>query len=149
MFLSEWREFPSAPCLAGKKTWWQLASRCCWNCSRPWHASKLVSFLVGLRTYQHLGIHWTPWALTSALNRLEMKLNSHLHLVQRLRLIDAVPLLHIHVHGLMLNYAQGQIYFWGKQCGSVGSVTKLGLPKSLTEVLCVHLQGAAWFGRCG
>jgi len=28
MFMSEWRVFPSAPCLAGKKTW-QLASRCC------------------------------------------------------------------------------------------------------------------------
>jgi len=33
MFLSEWREFPSGPCLAGKKTWWQLVSRCCWNCA--------------------------------------------------------------------------------------------------------------------
>ena len=40
MFLSQWREFPSAPCLAGgeKKTSSQLASRC-WNCARPWHAS--------------------------------------------------------------------------------------------------------------
>ena len=56
MFLSEWREFPSAPCLAGeKKTWWQLASRCCWNRARPWHASELVSVLVGLRSYQHPG----------------------------------------------------------------------------------------------
>ena len=34
MFLSEWREFPSAPCLAGRKTWWKLASRCCWNRAR-------------------------------------------------------------------------------------------------------------------
>jgi len=44
MFLSEWREFPSAPCLAAKGgggTWWQLASRCCWNRARPWHASEL------------------------------------------------------------------------------------------------------------
>jgi len=56
MFLSEWREFPSAPCLAGKKTWWELASRCCWNRAPPWRASELVSFLVGLRTYQHPGI---------------------------------------------------------------------------------------------
>ena len=55
MFLSEWREFPSASCLAEKKTWWQLASRCCWNRARPWHASELVSFLVGLRTYQYPG----------------------------------------------------------------------------------------------
>jgi len=39
-----------------KKTWWQLASRCRWNRTRPWHASELVSFLVGLRTYQHPGI---------------------------------------------------------------------------------------------
>jgi len=35
MFLSEWREFPSTPCLAGKRTWWQLTSRCCWNRTRP------------------------------------------------------------------------------------------------------------------
>jgi len=56
IFLSEWREFPSAPCLArGGGTWWQLASRCCWNRARPWHASEFVSFLVGLRTYQHPG----------------------------------------------------------------------------------------------
>ena len=56
MFLSEWRDFPSAPCLAGKKKpWWQLASRCCWNRARPLHASELVSFLVALRTYQHSG----------------------------------------------------------------------------------------------
>jgi len=39
-----------------KKTWWQFASRCCWNRGRPWHASELVSFLVRLRTYQHPGI---------------------------------------------------------------------------------------------
>jgi hypothetical protein len=31
----------------------QLASRCCWNRARRWHASDIVSFLVGLRTYQH------------------------------------------------------------------------------------------------
>jgi len=55
MYLSEWREFPSAPCLAGKETWWQLASRFCWNRARPWHDSELVSFLVGLRNYQHPG----------------------------------------------------------------------------------------------
>ena len=30
MFLSEWREFPSASCLAGGKTGWKLAFRC-WN----------------------------------------------------------------------------------------------------------------------
>ena len=34
IFLSEWREFPSALCLAGKKNWWQLASSCCWNRAR-------------------------------------------------------------------------------------------------------------------
>jgi len=57
MFLSERREFPSAPCLAGKETWSQLASRFCWSRSRPWHASEIVSFLVGLKTYQHHGIN--------------------------------------------------------------------------------------------
>jgi len=54
MFLSEWREFLSAPCLARKKTWY-FASRCCRNSARPWHTSEHVSFLGGLRTYQHLG----------------------------------------------------------------------------------------------
>ena len=38
-----------------KKPWWQLASRSCWNRVSPWHASDLVSVLVGLRTYQHPG----------------------------------------------------------------------------------------------
>ena len=47
-----WISFGALPCRK-KKTWWQLASRCCWNRARPWHASELVSFLVGLRTYQH------------------------------------------------------------------------------------------------
>ena len=48
-----WISF-SASCLA-EKNWWQLASRYCWNRARPWHASELVSFLVGQRTYQHQG----------------------------------------------------------------------------------------------
>ena len=56
MFLSEWREFPSAPCLAGKEAWWPLASRFFSNSARPWRASEIVSFLVGLSTYQHPGI---------------------------------------------------------------------------------------------
>jgi len=50
-----WISFGALACM-GKQTWWQLASRCCWNRARPSHASELVSFLVGLRTYQHSGI---------------------------------------------------------------------------------------------
>jgi len=49
--ISDFSPIPPSP--AGKETWWQLASRCCWNRARPWHASEPVSFLVGLRTYQH------------------------------------------------------------------------------------------------
>ena len=52
-----WISFGTLPCR--KKTWWQLASQCCWNCVCPWLASELVSFLVGLRTYQHPGITQT------------------------------------------------------------------------------------------
>jgi len=48
-----WISFTALPCR--KKTWWQLASRCCWNRTHPWHASELVSFLVRLRTYQDPG----------------------------------------------------------------------------------------------
>ena len=55
-----WISFGILPCR--KKLWWQLASRYCWNRARPWHASDLVSFLVGLRTYQHPG---TPGVLIS------------------------------------------------------------------------------------
>jgi len=47
MFLSEWREVPSAPYLAGKKTD---------DSSRLDFPSELVSFLVGLMTYQHPGM---------------------------------------------------------------------------------------------
>jgi len=53
-----WISFGSLSC-RGKKTWWKLASRCCWNRARPWHASELISFVVGLRNYQHPGIFFT------------------------------------------------------------------------------------------
>jgi hypothetical protein len=68
----EWISFGALPCR--KKTWWQLVPRCCWNHARPWHASKHVSFLVRLRTYQYPGtwsfssmvklitiVNWIPW----------------------------------------------------------------------------------------
>jgi hypothetical protein len=48
-----WISFGALPCK--EKTGWQLASRCCWNRARPWRASKFVSFLVGLRFFQHPG----------------------------------------------------------------------------------------------
>jgi len=77
MFVSEWREFPSAPCRARKETWWQLASRFCWNRARLWHASELVSFLVGLRTYQHPGYfkkygvtNPAPWEFMGSRNNI-------------------------------------------------------------------------------
>jgi len=47
MFLSEWREFPSAPCIAGGKK--NLTARV------PDILPSLFPFLVGLRTYQHPG----------------------------------------------------------------------------------------------
>ena len=48
MILLEWREFPSAPCLAGKETWWQFASRFCW------HASELISTPVRIYIYIYI-----------------------------------------------------------------------------------------------
>ena len=48
-----WISFGALLCRKKKKHWWQLASRCCRNRARSWHASELVSFLIGLRTYQH------------------------------------------------------------------------------------------------
>ena len=56
MFLSEWRKFPSAPCLAGKKKLDDRSRLHVVEIARvALHASELVSFLVGLRTYQHPG----------------------------------------------------------------------------------------------
>ena len=52
-----WISFVALPCRK-KKTWWQFASRCCWNRARPSNASEIVSFLVGLRTYQQPGIRY-------------------------------------------------------------------------------------------
>jgi len=40
-----WISLGALPCRK-KKTWWQLASRCCWNRARLWHASELF-FLPG------------------------------------------------------------------------------------------------------
>jgi len=56
MFLSEWREFPSAPCLVGGGGGLDDSSRLdvVEIASVP-DISELVSFLVGLRTYQHTG----------------------------------------------------------------------------------------------
>jgi len=51
----KWIYFGALLCKKKKKTWWQLASRCCWNRARYLRVSELVSFLVGLRTYQHPG----------------------------------------------------------------------------------------------
>jgi len=54
-----WIFFGALPC-RGKKPWWHLASRCCWNRARPWRAFEFVSFLVGLRTSQHPGMRSLP-----------------------------------------------------------------------------------------
>ena len=64
-----WVSFGALPCRK-KKTWWQLASRYFWNHACPWHAFKLVSFLVGLRTYQH------PCTISYILTPLRRELSS-------------------------------------------------------------------------
>jgi len=70
-----WISFGALPCRK-KKTWWQLASPCCWNRTRPWHVSELVSFLVGLRTYQHPGtIKCNSKVWFEDMNRVELAQN--------------------------------------------------------------------------
>ena len=84
MFLSEWLEFPPAPFLAGGGTWWQLASRCCWNRARPWHPTELDSYLVGLRTCQHFGravkSKWTE----QLLNYLRSLLHNNMYISRQI-----------------------------------------------------------------
>ena len=55
MFLSEWREFPSAPCLAEKKKPDSSRLDVVDIARVPDMLQSLFSFLVGLRTYQHPG----------------------------------------------------------------------------------------------
>ena len=56
MFLSEWREFPSAPCLAGKKKLDDSARLDVVEIARvPDMLPSLFPSTVGLRTYQHPG----------------------------------------------------------------------------------------------
>ena len=57
MFLSEWHEFPLAPCLAEKKKLDSSRLSVVEIARVPKNASKLVSFLVRLRTYQHSSIY--------------------------------------------------------------------------------------------
>ena len=88
-----WIFFGALPCRGGK-SWWQLASRCWWNHERPWHASELLSFLVGLRTYQHLG-SMTGWVNFLRRLALQEKKNlddsSHLDVVEITRVPDMLP----------------------------------------------------------
>jgi len=55
MFLSEWREFPLAPCLAGEKKNLMTARASMLKSRASLNASEFVSFLIGLRTYQYPG----------------------------------------------------------------------------------------------
>jgi len=48
-----WISFGALPCR--KKKCMEPASLCCWNRAPLWHTSEPLSFLVGLRTYQHPG----------------------------------------------------------------------------------------------
>ena len=54
-FLSECSEFPSALCLAGKTKLDSLRLDVVEIARVPDHVSELVSFLIGLRIYQHPG----------------------------------------------------------------------------------------------
>jgi len=57
LFLSELREFPSAPCLAGKKKLDDSSRLDVVEIARvPNMLPSFISFLVGLRIYQHPGI---------------------------------------------------------------------------------------------
>jgi len=61
----------------GKKKWWQFASPCCWNRARPLHASELISFLVGLKTYQRPDTeHVSFIVMRTASNSLRKTLDS-------------------------------------------------------------------------
>jgi hypothetical protein len=78
-----WISFGVLPCRK-KETWWHLASR--WNRARPWHASKLVSFLVGLRTYQHPGITFSDSFLI--VSRQTLSASAYFHLPPHIAILQ-------------------------------------------------------------
>ena len=57
MFLSEWREFPSAPCLAEKKKLDSSRLDGVEIARVPNILPSLIPFLAVLRTYQHSGTY--------------------------------------------------------------------------------------------
>ena len=73
MFLSEWREFPSAPCLAGKKKLDDSARLDVVEIARvPDMLPSLFPFLVGLLTYQDPG-NVAAWFDLRAIYRLAVQ----------------------------------------------------------------------------
>jgi len=60
MFLSELREFPSAPYLAEKKNWWQLTAACLWN-----RARRLTCFLSACVTRKYCNPAHEPTPLSN------------------------------------------------------------------------------------
>jgi len=132
MFLSEWREFPSAPCLAGGKTTWQVASGYCWNRARPWRASELVSFLVGVRTYQHPG----NWNRTTTIDFLRFQI---LHSLSFYRAFFFY-LTNRHRPDALLNY-----YHWNRLSWSLHRL--LNLPDTQGTTQRRRSVGPAFIGR--
>jgi len=92
-----WISFGALPCRK-KKQWWQFAARCCWNRASLWHSSELVSFLVGLRTYQHPGIV-TRLRTGRPRNRISIS--------YRDRGFSSSPLLSDHIDGHLPSYPKG------------------------------------------
>ena len=59
-----WISFDTLPCR--KRNLMTARVSVLLKCARPWHVSELVTFLVGLRTYQHPGyIGWSDFLNTS------------------------------------------------------------------------------------
>ena len=154
MFLSEWREFPLAPCLAGKRTWWQLVSRCCWNCARPWQASELVSLLAGLRTYQQHGM-----IKISAMFSLKIHviLEAHINRLVRLRekcymfttwttsVLFACFVLHENTPSPVTRWVKGRAIIWRRRKQLKNSSVLFGREYSLlrrrsTLLLCLPIS---------
>jgi hypothetical protein len=60
MFPLVWREFPSAPCRK-KRTWWQFASRCCWNRARRltcFLSASVIRKVLQFGTWTDLSFQW-------------------------------------------------------------------------------------------
>jgi hypothetical protein len=103
--------------------------------------------LFSIETRTDSGAHQPPilrvlWLFPWALNGRDVKLAPQLHLVPKWRIVELYNHFLIFLRGIMLNYAQKQLYvtFLSSQCDLFNSISGSILP-----VICLQVWGLGWY----